>query len=72
MNTLWQGNTDSVGSEIEVGVQHPGEGRVEDLDVITIEVSMYYERCILLFVMHHHLRREKNQINSTVKINMKI
>ena len=56
MNTLWQGNTDSVGSEIEVGVQHPVEGRVEGFDVITIELSMYYERCILLCVMHHHLR----------------
>ena len=63
MNTLWQGNIDSVGSGIEVVLQHPVEGRVEGLDVRIIEVSMYYERSILLFVMHHHLRPKKIQIN---------
>ena len=61
-----------MGSGIEVVLQHPVEGRVEGLDVRIIEVSMYYERCIHPVAMHHHLRPKKIQINSTVKIYMKI
>ena len=37
-------------------LQHPVEGRVEDLDVRIIELSTYYEGCILPFVMCCHLQ----------------